>query len=121
MVFSQTDGFDNLLTNLALLNDNKLLRGNGRAYYIDGCEDIKFTMKTFKEKYESNPKLKEVFDSTIENLLKDSIPKPTNLKIEEDEEEEIYLEECVDEENKIWKASDGNYYTEDGDPVDYQG
>lgn len=126
MVFSQSDGFDNLLTNLNLLNENKMLKGSPRAYYIDGCEDIKFTWKNFKEKYYENEELRKAFDHLVKDLMIDYIPKASDLinNDEEDSEEESYDEdveliECIDEDLNIWKGSDGLYYDgETGAEVD---
>ena len=134
MVFSQSDGFDNLLSNLNLINENKLLKGSPRAYYIDGAEDIKFTWKTFKDKYYENEKLRKAFDKLVKELLIDCIPKSGDFELNDDDEEnikenldnsynndeeEISLIKCVDKKNDIWLADDGNYYTGEGEQVEY--
>lgn len=135
MIFEQSTGFDNILTNLANFKELGLLKGSPRAYYLEGCPDIKFTLKTFREKFLENKKLqKEVERLVAENYIK-FIPNSANYidKDKPDEEdpeieevndtvddEEISLVECVDEENDVWIGSDGNYYTSDGEEVDYQ-
>lgn len=138
MVFSQSDGFDNLLTNLNILNERKLLKGSPRAYYIEGAEGVKFTWKTFKEKYYENEVLRKVFDKTVKEVMMDFIPKPSDRpeedypieeEVEEnttpvvdefDDSEEIELIKCVDKKNDIWQGSDGHYYDgETGEEVEY--
>ena len=150
MVFEQSTGFDNVLTNLANFKDLGLLKGSPRAYYLEGCPDIKFTLKTFKTKYEENEELRDEvqrlveenyikfiphYEKFIKNKLKEEEKnieekpkKETKSKksskkeetIEEVEDDEISLVECVDEEQDVWLGSDGNYYTSEGEEVEYE-
>lgn len=132
MIFNQSMGFDNVLTNLENLKELGCLKGNGRAYYFEDAPDIKFTFKTFKEKYNESEKLRLVVQKLIEENYIDYIQETFDGEfaeedysdVEEDNntevnEEEVSLVECVDEEEDIWLGSDGNYYDGDGDEVDY--
>jgi len=126
MVFEQSTGFDNILTNLANFKELKLLKGSPRAYYLEGCPDIKFTLKTFKEKYLQSKALRKEVDRLVkENYIK-FIPNSKEY-IDEDvvsndseDTDDIELVECVDKENDVWVGSDGNYYTGDGEEVEYE-
>jgi len=148
MVFEQSTGFDNVLTNLANFKELGLLKGSPRAYYLEGCPDIKFTLKTFKTKYEENEELRDEVQRLVEENYIKFIPhyekyltaeeeeknieekpkKETKSKksskkeevIEEVEDDEISLVECVDEEQDVWLGSDGNYYTSEGEEVEYE-
>ena len=122
MVYSQSNGYDNILTNFRELKSEGLLGGNGRAYYLKDLPDIKFTQKNFKEKYLSNEELKEVADNLIISLYNEFIPSSDIFQdVNQDEIESILYDEennnnviefieCIDEEQDIWSASDGNYY-----------
>lgn len=144
MVFEQSTGFDNVLTNLVNFKNLGLLKGSPRAYYLEGCPDIKFTLKTFKEKYLANKELQDEVERLVKENYSAFIPNSENY-IDEDvverevktpktksskkssskkskpvEEEEISLVECIDTENDVWLGSDGNYYTSDGEEVEYE-
>jgi len=78
LVFSQADGFDNILTNLSILKDAGYLKGSPRAYYFEGADDIKFTLRQYKEKYLTSEKLRNVVDKLIKELYISYIPSSTN-------------------------------------------
>lgn len=131
MIFEQSTGFDNILTNLETFKELGLLKGSPRAYYLEECPDIKFTLKTFKEKYLENEDLQNAVKNIIENYYTEFIPHYDELididnkndveePNEENEDEEISLIELVDEENDIWLGSDNNYYNSDGEMVEYK-
>lgn len=126
MIFEQSVGFNNALTNLHNLKEMGYLKGSPRAYFFEDLPEVKFTLKTFMEKYNENEELRQV----VKNLVKEAYDgivfksglSTNNLETpseNEEDEEEVYLESCVDEENDIWKGSDGNYYNSDGEPVDF--
>lgn len=127
MVFEQSTGFDNVLTNLANFKSLNLLKGSPRAYYLEDCPDIKFTLKTFKDKYYENEELRNVVDRMVKENYSELIKtrnktRLNNLETSEEEyedDEEIELVKCVDEENDIWIGSDNNYYDSDGNEADY--
>jgi RecA/RadA recombinase len=113
LVYSQSEGYHNVLTNFQLLKDLGYLKGNGRAYYYDAAPDEKFTQKNFVEKYRSSETLRTAFD----NLVKEELEKflsginttaMLGLDGEEPVEEELTLIKNVKDD--IWEASDGNLY-----------
>lgn len=123
MIFEQSTGFDNVLTNLANFKELGLLKGSPRAYFLEGCPDIKFTLKTFKEKYNENKKLRDEVNKLIkENYIK-FIPNSENYidsdLIETNNEEDIELVKLIDKENDVWLGSDDKFYTSDGEEVEY--
>lgn len=142
MVFVQSRGFDNVLTNLANFKEMGILKGSPRAYYLEECPDIKFTLKTFEEKYYESEELRNAVQEIIEREYQSLLPeipefiKKNQEEYEEDEEtddeyeedensddeddEEIELVKCVNKVKDIWLGSDGNYYTSDGDEVNYK-
>ena len=126
MVFEQSTGFDNILTNLANFKELKLLKGSPRAYYLEGCPDIKFTLKTFKEKYLESKKLRAEVDKLVKENYITFIPNSEEyidadvVSSDSEDTDDIELVECVDEENDVWVGSDGNYYTSDGEEVEYE-
>ena len=130
LVFSQSEGFDNILTNLSILKDAGYLKGSPRAYYFEGAEDVKFTLRQYKEKYYESEKLRKVVAELVRECYLDFIPNVTNrngynpeVDTEAESSDDIELVECVNEEQDIWRGSDGNFYgpNDDGDyeQVDY--
>ena len=119
LIFEQKDGFNNTLSNLLYLQEQKLLKGNPRAYRIDGYDDVSFTLKTFQEKYEGNKDFQEYFDKYIRNIYKDkflaSIEHESSL-----DEEELELVECINQEEDIWLGSDGKYYDSEKNEVEVE-
>lgn len=107
MVYSQSEGYDNILTNLRELKNQDMIGGNGRAYYLKTLPDIKFTQKNFKEKYLTIPELKEAVDLQVAELYEKFI---SNRDLLNYEEPELELIECIDEESDVWLANDGKYY-----------
>jgi RecA/RadA recombinase len=112
LVYSQQEGYHNVLTNLQMLKDLGLFKGNGRAYYFEVAPDEKFTQKNFVEKYNENPKLKTAFDGLVkEELAKflSGVNTTELLGLEvEDYGEQLELVKHV--EGDIWLASDGKHY-----------
>lgn len=94
LVFNQSSGFDNTLTNLNILQKLKCLEGNGRAYHIGDLKDETFTLKTFKEKYNSSERLREYFDEYMKQILIQFVPetKYTNKSLIENISEESELD-----------------------------
>ena len=74
IVYSQNDGFLNELTNLNILKDLNLLKGSPRSYYIEGFEDVKFTMKKFRGIYNENPEFRKGFEDYMKKVLVDLVP-----------------------------------------------
>jgi hypothetical protein len=129
MVFEQSSGFDNVLSNLVNFKELGLLKGSPRAYYLEKLPEVKFTLKTFKEKYNENEKLrKAVADLIKENYVK-FIPNSSlyidknldnNEEVIDEVEEDIELIKCIDKENDVWEGSDGKFYTSEGEEVEYE-
>jgi len=119
MIFEQSIGFNNVLTNLHNLKEMGYLKGSPRAYFFEALPDVKFTLKTFMEKYNENEELQEVMAELVDEAYSKLIPNTGINELDEDEES-IELIECVDEDNDIWKGSDGNYYDSEGNEVDYK-
>lgn len=112
LIFSQSEGFDNLLTNFTIVKNSGCLKGSPRAYYLEGAEDVKFTFKTFKDKYYGSEKLRNVFDNLVKDLFIKYIPrseKSGELSYNSDSKNEITYE-LIDKDQDIWRGSDGKYY-----------
>ena len=88
MVFEQATGFNNVLTNLHNLKELGLLKGSPRAYYFEELPDIKFTLKTFEEKYWENEELQEVVQQLVEENYMQFINDSAAEYEEGDEDEE---------------------------------
>jgi hypothetical protein len=109
-VYEQTTGYREDLTALKNMGDLGYLKGNGRAYYIEACPDVKFTNKTFPDKYAENAEFKKAWDKTVEEVYQDLVPKKSNFT--SSDEELTYELVSEDEEGKIFKGSDGLFYDE---------
>ena len=112
LVYSQSEGFDNFLTNFYQMKQAKLLKGNGRAYYFDFAPDTKFTQKNVKQLYQTNEEWAKLFDEAVANLYYDFL--------NDNSSDDVELLECIDEEQDIWLGSDGNHYFSNGEIVEYE-
>jgi RecA/RadA recombinase len=86
MVYEQERGYINELSNLEAFYDNGLLEGKS-SFNFPGS-DIKFTRKNFLTKLESDDRLKESYNNTIEKLKVLLITR----NAEEDEQESTNIE-----------------------------
>src|SRR5699024_8317734 len=125
IIYSQKDGFLNSLTNLNILKELNLLKGSPRSYYIEGKEDVKFTMKKFKSIYEENTEFAEFFDNYMKDVLRELIPDQGKLDNEEavnseDGSTENLTFKVVNEEEGIYKGCDGKYYDEDRNEIEVE-
>lgn len=67
LVFNQDKGFDRILSCYHLLKKEKLVKGGGKSFYIEGLEDVKFSQKGFYKKFLEEPRLrKHMMDLTLE-------------------------------------------------------
>lgn len=108
LVFDQENGFDNVLTNVQYLRENKLLLGSGHGYFIETMPDKKFKLKNVRELYDNDQEFREGFDNYIHELYSEFLSSKSSEAVEE---ESFMLVECVDPVNNIWKGNDGlNYY-----------
>jgi RecA/RadA recombinase len=113
LVYSQSEGYHNLLTNFLMIKDLGFLKGNGRAYYFESAPNEKFTQKNFAEKYQTNSTLKQAFDAMVKDELSKFLSGVNTTALlgldgETDDEEAIELTKHV--EGDVWLASDGNKY-----------
>lgn len=106
MVFDQENGVDNVLTNFVNLKDNGIITGGGRSYHLNTCPDVKFSLKEFKSKYNSNPELKKAFDKAVKDLYIKYIPEEGTPPKELETNNEYIL---FDEEEGVY-TKDGKYY-----------
>jgi hypothetical protein len=60
VIFNQATGFDNELSLFQLLKNNNKINGAGSHLYLGNREDIKFSMKTFKQTLREYPDLRKV-------------------------------------------------------------
>lgn len=108
LVYNQNRGFDNIYSNFTLLKQEKRIGGAGRSFYIQGCDNVKFAQKTFKEKLMAEAELQRVYKSTMRDLLSQFIySDDTEVPVEEElntsdnqyvEEEEVYDNEYYEED-----------------------
>ena len=142
MVFEQSKGINNLLTNFVNLKDIGRITGAGRSFKLDTCPDVKFSLKEFQDKYYASAELRKAFDKAVEEEYLKFIPEAgeapsetidTNkldALIEEDikettktvkSKEKIDTYELVDEENGVYQDNKGKYYIiEDGQYVEVE-
>jgi len=113
LVYSQAEGYHNLLTSFNMLKSLGYLKGNGRAYYFETAPNSKFTQKNFLEKYSSDSELKSAFDALVKEELSkflSGINTTDLLGIPGEDNEETELELVENIEGDIWLANDGNRY-----------
>lgn len=128
LLFDQDRGFNNVLSNFLFLKDQKLLKGGGKGYYFDFAPDVKFSQRTFQQKYEENPEFAAAFDEAVKEELYKIVPQPeeigdenSNIGLEwsEGDEEEGDGEELTwNKKLKCYVDSEGNRYDEDGNPLE---
>ncbi|MBR6289150.1 MAG: hypothetical protein IKR19_07445 [Acholeplasmatales bacterium] len=71
LIFNKSEGkFDDTLSLFQLLKNEGVFKGAGSYQYVDGCEDIKFSQKTFKEVLSTSPELQKAFASECLKVLK---------------------------------------------------
>lgn len=93
LVYNQSEGFDNILSNLQFLKDNGKVLGAGIGMYLLGYPDVKFSFANFKEKLELNSSFKKYFEELSAETLSTLVRKSSKLSIGELEEEIPVLEE----------------------------
>lgn len=123
VILDQRKGFNNELSNLLYLQNQKLLKGNGRAYYIETYPDTKFTLKTFQEKYDNDAEFRKEFDKYISEIYREKLLARIDFESDlegndEVDETDVVLVECVNKEDDIWLGDDGKYYDSDKNEVE---
>lgn len=73
LVFDYDNGFDNELSLLMLLKEERKIGGAGAYFYIEGHSDLKFSQKTFKQKLAESEEFRNVFVSTALEVLKNKL------------------------------------------------
>lgn len=93
LIFDQVRGFDNVLSNLAYLKDNKILKGAGIGLYLEEMPDVKFRLSNFKEKIKANSDFRKEFRRSVIKNYRTFIPK---LEEDEDNNEEETVETATE-------------------------
>ena len=71
LIFNKSEGkFDDILSLFQLLKNEGVFKGAGSYQYIDGCDDIKFSQKSFKETLMSSPELQKAFGQECGRVLR---------------------------------------------------
>jgi len=114
MVFEQKIGINNLLTNFVNLKDMGRITGAGRSFKLDTCPDVKFSIKEFSEKYNSNSELRKAFDKAVKEEYMKFIPDEFNFNKKEE------IKDNNEDENKKEKTSKKSKYVliSEGDGTD---
>lgn len=113
MIYSQSQGFLNGLTNISNLVDQGWVDGNPRGYFFQELADVKFTMKKAQEVYDSNSAFAQLVDKLAESLYEQMVPKAA---LEEGQAQ--LTKKLIDEEQDIWLGSDGKYYDGTGQEIE---
>ena len=97
MIYDQVNGFRDDLSKVDYIKSNNALKGNGMAYYLDGCE-TKFKLSNVVEKMKADPTLKAAIDNVAEGLLLSSIKESKNLVYTEEKKEtpEEYVDNQIE-------------------------
>lgn len=85
LVFDQTNGFMESLSLLEYLKAAKLILGGGRSYYVVGMEDRKFSLGTFKDRYDDEEDFRNHVHKVAEASLADIIKHPDRITAMEEE------------------------------------
>ena len=100
MIFNQREGFDNELSLLEYIKNCGAVKGNGKAYRLEGLEDVTFRASNFKEVLAENETFREYFYTLGRKLLEGSLIHSTRVKSVEAPHEEAVLfdDEAIVEE-----------------------
>lgn len=120
IVYSQNDGFLDAFSTVLFLRQKDLLMGSPRAYYLEGLENVKFTMKKFQEIYNENEEFRNYFHEYSRKHLKEIIPNygkyDSDMALLAGEEGKITDKygnayTLINKEEDIWLSEvDGKYY-----------
>lgn len=93
MVFDQVEGFNNLLTNLTFLKENKVVEGGAWLTLADTGH--KFQNGAFVEMYNTNEEFRSEFDRLVKETLVSSLRSSSRAKEAEvaEEEQEDFIED----------------------------
>jgi RecA/RadA recombinase len=73
LVFELSRGYDNLLSNVQFLIDNKRILTGTRSY-LDSMPDIKFTKKTVREVCKQHPELEQAISEEVLKIFEAHMP-----------------------------------------------
>lgn len=108
LIFDQAKGFNNLLTNVHFLRENKYLLGSGHGYWIETMPEKKFKFKNVQEIYDTDEEFRKGFDDYVHSIYDEFLTASNDD--EEEESADLELVDCIDEEKSIYKGNDGNSY-----------
>ena len=108
LIYEQSSGFDNLLTNVNMFKKEGVLQGSGQGgYFIPSYPEGKFKLKAIRDVFDKDEKLNVEFDKFVEEKYSMFLSEESCDPYAQD----IELVENI--KDNIWKATDGNYYTYD--------
>jgi RecA/RadA recombinase len=92
LIFNKTEGyFDNILSLFMLLKNEGRIKGAGVGSYLEGCPDVKFSQKNFKQQLESHKELRDAFSQECYNVLCTFLSDTRNRHSEDDSlEDDIF-------------------------------
>ena len=92
LIFNKTEGyFDNILSLFMLLKNEGRIKGAGVGSYLEGCPDVKFSQKNFKQQLENHKELRDVFSQECYNVLCTFLSDTRNRHSEDDSlEDDIF-------------------------------
>lgn len=100
MIFNQREGFDTDLTTFEFLKANGAIKGAGVGLYFEDLPTTKFRMSNLKEKLNTDPEFRRVFDETTERFLTESLTGSSRIKTISEEAEKSFdkIDDYVPEE-----------------------
>ena len=92
LIFNKTEGyFDNILSLFMLLKNEGRIKGAGVGSYLEGCPDVKFSQKNFKQQLENYKELRDAFSQECYNVLCTFLSDTRNRHSEDDSlEDDIF-------------------------------
>lgn len=74
LIFNPAIGYDPILSLFYFLKNENGLKGAGAYLFLEDLPDVKFSQANFKEKYLSDPVLREAFHKAVVPYLKNLVP-----------------------------------------------
>jgi hypothetical protein len=93
MIFNQAEGFDEELSTLEYIKANGGLKGGGKSYYLEGLDEVKFSLGDFKAKVKENAQLKTHLQVLGEAYLAASLKESSKAQITSEPEITIEMAE----------------------------
>ena len=95
MIFNQETGFDNELSLFELLKMNNKIKGSGSYLYLGERDDIKFSMKTFKQTLREYPELRQVLAMEALPILESLLSNTDEFGYIEDNEMDMDINSLI--------------------------